>query len=103
MKRVLCLIVALAAFNFAHAQVALETPYAVGADISWLQWQEDSGVKFSDRTFAEQVDDVLSGEDTMSTHLKIADHTPEILIELGLNNKPLLITSAHTKTAVGKK
>jgi arabinogalactan endo-1,4-beta-galactosidase len=48
MKRVLCLIAALAAFNFAHAQVALEKPYAVGADISWLQWQEDSGVKFSD-------------------------------------------------------
>jgi arabinogalactan endo-1,4-beta-galactosidase len=30
------------------AQVSIEKPYAVGADISWLQWQEDSGVRFSD-------------------------------------------------------
>jgi arabinogalactan endo-1,4-beta-galactosidase len=26
----------------------VERPYAVGADISWLQWQEDMGVEFSD-------------------------------------------------------
>ena len=48
MKRVLCLIAALVAFNAAQAQIAIEKPYATGAEISWLQWQEDSGVKFSD-------------------------------------------------------
>ena len=30
------------------AQIAIEKPYAVGADISWLQWQEDMGIRFSD-------------------------------------------------------
>ena len=32
----------------AIAQVRVERPYAVGADISWLQAQEDHGVVFSD-------------------------------------------------------
>jgi arabinogalactan endo-1,4-beta-galactosidase len=32
----------------AIAQVSVERPYAVGADISWLQAQEDHGVVFSD-------------------------------------------------------
>ena len=48
MKRVLCLIVALIAFAAAEAQIAIEKPFAVGADISWLQSQEERGTKFSD-------------------------------------------------------
>ena len=48
MKRVLCLIVALVAFNAAEAQIAIEKPFVVGADISWLQSQEERGTKFSD-------------------------------------------------------
>jgi arabinogalactan endo-1,4-beta-galactosidase len=48
MKRVLCLIVALVALNAAEAQIAIEKPFAVGADISWLQSQEERGTKFSD-------------------------------------------------------
>ena len=48
MKRVFCLILALATLGGASAQIAIEKPYAVGADISWLQWQEETGVKFSD-------------------------------------------------------
>ena len=32
----------------AVAQSNTERPYAVGADISWLQWQEDMGLEFSD-------------------------------------------------------
>lgn len=31
-----------------QAQVTIEKPYAVGADISWLQSQEDYGMRFSD-------------------------------------------------------
>ena len=48
MKRVLCLVAALATLSIASAQIAIEKPYAVGADVSWLQWQEDMGVRFSD-------------------------------------------------------
>ena len=48
MKRLLLSLVALCALVTASAQVSIERPYAVGADISWLQWQEDSGITFSD-------------------------------------------------------
>lgn len=57
----------------------------------------------SDKTFKEQVEDMLNGKDTVSTHLKISEHTPQILLDLGLSDKPLLITSLHTKTALGEK
>ena len=60
-------------------------------------------VQFSEKDFSEQVDAVLNGEDTTSTHLKISEHTPKLLLDLGLSDKPLLITSAHTKTALGYK
>ena len=41
-------------------------------------------VKFADRTVSEQVDAVLNGEDTVSTHLRILEHTPQILLDLGV-------------------
>ncbi len=56
----------------------------------------------SKNDFSAQVDDVLSGKDTTSTHLKVRENTPRIFLEIGLANHPILITSAHTKTAVGK-
>ena len=48
MKRVVCMAIALVMFVAAEAQVTIEKPYAVGADISWLQSQEDDGTVFSD-------------------------------------------------------
>ena len=48
MRRVLIAVIAMLSFTMLNAQVTIEKPYAVGADISWLQWQEDSGVRFSD-------------------------------------------------------
>ena len=48
MKRLLLLVVALVALTSATAQISIERPYAVGADISWLQSQEDAGWSFSD-------------------------------------------------------
>lgn len=63
--------------------------------------EENNDIRYSDRDFAQQVDAVLNGADTTSTHLRIAEHTPKILMDIGLSDKPLLITSAHTKTALG--
>lgn len=48
MKKLLCLLMAFALFSVAKAQVSVERPYAVGADISWLQSQEAHGTVFSD-------------------------------------------------------
>lgn len=48
MKRVLMMLAAIFVAVAVQAQVTIEKPYAVGADISWLQSQEDHGVRFSD-------------------------------------------------------
>lgn len=48
MRRVITLLIAVISFSALSAQVNIERPYAVGADISWLQSQEDRGIRFSD-------------------------------------------------------
>lgn len=48
MRRVITLLIGIFSFGALSAQVNIERPYAVGADISWLQSQEDSGIRFSD-------------------------------------------------------
>lgn len=61
----------------------------------------DSDIRYSRRSFDEQVDAVLNGADTVSTHLKVRDDTPKLLVDIGLDNKPILMTAKHTKSAVG--
>ena len=48
MRRLVFTLVMLMSLTSISAQVAIEKPYAVGADISWLQSQEDRGTRFSD-------------------------------------------------------
>ena len=48
MKRLVFTLIMLLSLTSLSAQIAIERPYAVGADISWLQWQEDMGIRFSD-------------------------------------------------------
>ena len=48
MRSIALWLVALFSLSMAVAQSSTERPYAVGADISWLQWQEAMGVEFSD-------------------------------------------------------
>lgn len=50
-------------------------------------------------SFAKQVDAVLSGADTTSTHLKVMS-TPLILRQLGASNLPILMTAKHLKNIV---
>ena len=55
-------------------------------------------VRFSrKKSFSEQVDDVLGGADTSSTHLMLCE-TPEILQQAGLPKLPVLMTARHLKT-----
>ena len=49
-------------------------------------------------TFAEQVDAVLSGADTSSTHLEVLKNTPPLLRMVGLPNLPIVMTAHHVKT-----
>lgn len=65
----------------------------------------DQDIRYSIKPFAEQVDDILGGKDTSSTHLKIMD-TPQILQDVGLPKLPILMTARHLDTTVnesGKK
>ena len=48
MRRFILMVVASLMVSMVAAQVTVDRPYAVGADISWLQSQEDRGIKFSD-------------------------------------------------------
>jgi arabinogalactan endo-1,4-beta-galactosidase len=48
MKRFILVALAMLVVVAATAQVTIEKPFAVGADISWLQSQEDRGVRFTD-------------------------------------------------------
>lgn len=48
MRSIIVSLVAIFSLSMAVAQSSSERPYAVGADISWLQWQEQNGVEFSD-------------------------------------------------------
>ena len=59
MKRLLLLTIALVTLSVASAQVSIDRPYAVGADISWLQSQEARGTQFSDRGEAGDALDIL--------------------------------------------
>ena len=61
-----------------------------------------NNVQFSLKPFAKQVDEVLNGADTSSTHLKVMD-TPKLLQEAGLPNLPILLTANHLKSISGVK
>lgn len=62
---------------------------------------EDADIRFAIGTFPEQVENVINGKDTKSTHLRVLENTPKIFLDVGLSDLPMTITSTHTKTAVG--
>ncbi|MBO5379912.1 MAG: hypothetical protein J6A90_06275 [Clostridia bacterium] len=55
----------------------------------------------SKNSFSEQVDDVLDGKDTSSTHLYVMD-TPSLLQEAGLPSLPILLTAKHLKSIIAE-
>lgn len=59
--------------------------------------QEEIPIFDLDAVFSEQVDAVLSGADTTSTHIKVCN-TPKILRDVGLPNLPILMTAKHMKS-----
>ena len=59
-------------------------------------------VSVSEKSFAEQVDESLSGKLSFYTNLKLGD-TPEILISAGLRQLPMLYTQKHLKDAVAQR
>lgn len=56
----------------------------------------------SEKSFAEQVDEVLEGRMQFYSAVKVCD-TPEILIEAGCEQLPMLMTQKHLKDAMEEK
>lgn len=50
------------------------------------------------KTFDKQVEDVLNGVDTSSSHLEVLKVTPPLLRMVGVPNLPILMTAHHVKT-----
>ncbi len=50
------------------------------------------------KPFDKQVDDVLSGADTTSSHLEVLKVTPPLLRMVGVPNLPILMTARHVRT-----
>ncbi len=57
------------------------------------------GVKYSmTKTFDEQVDDVLAGKHNENMSVLVRENTPQILLDIGLNQLPMLMDAAHVKS-----
>lgn len=70
------------------------------ASVKAEQKSENEPTKSNEKTFAEQVDDVLSGKvDRFSGNLKVCD-TPQILLDIGCNQLPMFYTRNHLKKAI---
>lgn len=66
---------------------------------------EDTGEKIRysvEKSFSEQVNDVLNGKNRNRNHIYVGK-TPSILKQVGLNDKPMLITEGHIKDIHHKK
>lgn len=63
----------------------------------------DGGVSYdAEKSFAQQVRDVLSNNASAHNHIYVGE-TTSILKQLGLNDKPMLITSGHLRDINHKK
>lgn len=63
---------------------------------------DSSGVVKSEKTFAEQINDVLNGVFPKYSNLKVCD-TPQILVDIGCDRLPMLYTQRHIKDALHEK
>ena len=59
-------------------------------------------VSLSDKSFAEQVDDVLNGTANRYNDLKVCD-TPQILLDVGCEQLPIFYTQRHLNDAIKPK
>lgn len=66
------------------------------------QKSENKTAKSNEKTFAEQVDEVLAGKASRFNDLKVCD-TPQILIDVGCQQLPIFYTQRHLRDALKAK
>lgn len=54
------------------------------------------------KTFEQQVDEVLDGK-FKGSHITMCEETPKILQDIGIPNKPILMTAKHAYLAINKE
>lgn len=92
------------------AEKLMNSPFMqqVNKDVEKISSEEqsedaDSNANTSDeKSFSEQVDDVLAGKANQFNALKVCD-TPDILIKCGCNQLPMLYTQRHLREALKPK
>lgn len=63
--------------------------------------EADSNIKYHvSKAFSTEIDKVLNNEIKSSSQIKARDYTPEILVENGVKNLPMLITQRHVKSII---
>ncbi|MGN1113053.1 MAG: LPD25 domain-containing protein, partial [Acutalibacteraceae bacterium] len=74
----------------------------LSSDIALQTEQKADDIAFADKTFAEQVDDVLAGKVSRYSDLKVCD-TPQILLDVGCRQLPMFYTQRHLRDALKQK
>ena len=64
--------------------------------------EQEKSLPTKEKTFAEQVDDVLSGKADRYNDLKVCN-TPQILLDVGCRQLPMFYTQQHLRNAVKPK
>lgn len=59
----------------------------------------DDKIKPNDKPLINQVDEVLDGK-FKGTHIVLSEDTPKVLQDIGVPNKPMLMTKKHTYLAI---
>lgn len=72
------------------------------ASVKAEQKSENEPTKSNEKTFSEQVDEVLSGKMPFYSALKVCD-TPKILLDVGCQQLPMLYTQKHLRNAIKEK
>ena len=72
------------------------------ASVKAEQKSENKTAKSTEKTFAEQVDEVFSGESNRYNDLKVCD-TPQILLDIGCQQLPMLYTQKHLRESIKPK
>ena len=72
------------------------------ASVKAEQKSENKTAKSTEKTFAEQVDEVFSGESNRYNDLKVCD-IPQILLDIGCQQLPMLYTQKHLRESIKPK
>lgn len=68
-------------------------------DYAFADVEEAENVKYSMRSFDDQVDELVNGTFPRNDHLYLMD-TPDVLVQAGLERLPMLMTQKHAKSVM---